>query len=100
MSRKDRIQTKDATLLNYGFLDGGFYTTTGIIPNCRFFCNLNIGLDEIMETQNEIVKKGQVDFVITRDTELESERYECIATAVFYSEGAERKYFLYQYQPV
>ena len=89
-------QKKDATLLNYGFLDGGFYTTTGIIPNCKFFCSVNIALDEMTEMQNEFVNKGQVDFVITRNSELESERYECIATSTFYFEGSEWEYFLYQ----
>lgn len=87
---------KNATLLNYGFLDGGFYTTTGIIPNCRFFCNLNIELDEIMQTQNRFIKEGKVDFVVTRDAELESEQYKCVAFSTFYFEGADRKYFLYQ----
>ena len=53
-------KTDNATLLNYGFLDGGFYTATGIVPNCKFFCNLNIKLDEIMETQNEFIKNGKV----------------------------------------
>lgn len=90
---------ENATLLNYGFLDGGFYTTTGIVPNCRFFCNLNIRLDEIMETQNEFVEQGLVDFVVTRNKELESKRYECVATTTFYLEGDEYTYFLYQRIP-
>lgn len=89
-------QKENATLLNYGFLDGGFYMTTGIVPNCRFFCDLNFKGTKIMEAQNEYVERGQVDFVITQDTELESKQYACIATSTFYLEGAERKYFLYQ----
>lgn len=89
-------QKENATLLNYGFLDGGFYTTTGIVPNCRYFCNLNIKLAEIMETQNEFVEQGKIDFIIARDKELESKRYECIATTTFYFEGVEKDYFLYQ----
>lgn len=89
-------KSENATLLNYGFLDGGFYTTTGIIPNCRFFCNLNIELDEIMQTQNRFIKEDKVDFVVTRDAELESEQYRCVAFSTFYFEGVDRKYFLYQ----
>lgn len=89
-------KSENATLLNYGFLDGGFYTTTGIIPNCRFFCNLNIELDEIMQTQNRFIKEGKVDFVVTLDAELESEQYKCVAFSTFYFEGVDFKYFLYQ----
>ena len=83
---------KDATLLNYGFLDGGFYTTTGIVPNCKFFCRLNMWLDEMDETQNEYVENGKVDFVVTFNANPKLERYECIATSSF--GGTE--YFLYQ----
>lgn len=89
-------EVEDATLLNYGFLDGGFYTTTGIVPNCKYFCNLNIGLAEIMETQNEFIQQGKVDFVVTRDTELDTDLYECVAQASFYFEGSVRTYCLYQ----
>lgn len=89
-------QVDNATLLNYGFLDGGFYTTTGIVPTCRYFCKLNIPLEEMMEAQDEVVNSGGVDFVVTRDKELKSEQYRCVATATFYFEGANREYYLYQ----
>ncbi len=89
-------QVDNATLLNYGFLDGGFYTTTGIIPNCKYFCNLNVPLKEIMDTQNEFVDQGKVDFVVTRNKELNSNLYECIKTTSFYLEGTEYTYSLYQ----
>ena len=89
-------KTDNATLLNYGFLDGGFYTATGIVPNCKFFCNLNIKLDEIMETQNEFIKNGKVDFIVTSNSKLEAELYECVATASIFYEGYEYEYRLYQ----
>lgn len=89
-------QKENATLLNYGFLDGGFYTVAGIVPSCRYFCNLNIGLPEIMDTQNEFAEQGKVDFIVTRDTDLEFDLYKCVASASFYFEGAEREYLLYQ----
>ena len=89
-------KTDNATLLNYGFLDGGFYTATGIVPNCKFFCNLNIKLDEIMETQNEFIKNGKVDFVVTSNSKLEAKLYECVATASIFYEGCEYEYRLYQ----
>ena len=89
-------QVENATLLNYGFLDGGFYTTAGIIPNCRYFCNLNIKLDEIMETQNKYVDQRLVDFVVTRNEELKSDQYILVATSSMYFEEKTYDYYLYR----
>lgn len=87
---------EDATLLNYGFLDGGFYTAAGIVPNTRFFCYLNIALPEIMETQRQIVADGAVDFVVTRSYPLQSENYECVAESSMFFAGKIYDYYLYQ----
>ena len=38
-------ETPDATILNYGILDLGFYTTTGTIPNCKYYCKPNIDFE-------------------------------------------------------
>ncbi len=89
-------QKEDATLLNYGFLDGGFYTTTGIIPNCRFFCYLNIPLDDVMDTQREFVREGKVDFVVTRSYKLNSPNYECIAKASMFFDTKVYDYYLHR----
>ena len=88
--RFDRIisQKKDATLLNYGCLDGGFYTVSGIVPDCRFFCELNVEYEDMYKQQKEIASSGGVDFIVTRDEELDSDAYECIDTCEFpYSRG-------------
>lgn len=61
-------QTQNATLLNYGRLDLGIYTTTGIIPTIKYFQNLNIPHDIfpiIMDEQNRYIKEGLVDYVVT-----------------------------------
>lgn len=89
-------QVENATLLNYGFLDGGFYTVAGIIPNCRYFCKLNIELDEIMETQDRYVEQCLVDFVVTRNEELESDQYKVVATSTIYFEKETYVYYLYK----
>ncbi len=95
------IQTKEnPTLLNYGFLDGGFYTAADVIPTCKAFCKLNIPLPEIMESQNYFVNEGLVDFVVTRGKELDSARYKIVATAVFPFEGHTFTYYLYQLDSV
>lgn len=87
---------ENATLLNYDVLDLGVYTTTGIVPNCKYFVNLNIDLKEIMDTQNEFVRQGKVDYIVTRDKPLTVDNYKCIATDKFYFEGVERTYRLYK----
>ena len=56
-------------LLNYGFLDGGFYTTTGIIPNIRYFQKQNISnaiFPENIQEQERAIRHKTVDFVVTR----------------------------------
>lgn len=69
-------QTKDPTLLNYGDLDGGFYTTTGIIPNVRFFMKANFAhsrLPIIKDEQNRYVHEQVVDYI---DMVVEASNYE------------------------
>lgn len=59
----------NATLLNYGSLDGGFYTTTGIVPNVRFFQSQNINEAKfplVMEEQNRYIQDKVVDFIVIR----------------------------------
>lgn len=89
-------QKEDATLLNYGFLDGGFYTAAEIVPDTRFFCYLNIPLPDVMNTQRQLVADGAVDFVVTRTNQLRSENYECVAEATFFFAGKDYNYYLYQ----
>lgn len=60
-------QTPGATLLNYGFLDAGFYMSADVLPVNRFFCRLNLPDDRfpiMMEEQNEIVARAKVDYVV------------------------------------
>lgn len=62
-------QTKDATLLNYGYLDHGFYTAANITPNVRFFENQNIDYSRfplIMDEQNRYIKDKEIDYVVIR----------------------------------
>ena len=58
---------KNPTLLNMGFLDGGLYTTTGIIPNVRFFEVQNIDYKvypDNLDTMRDAVKKKKVKFIL------------------------------------
>ena len=66
------IQTVDnATLLNYGFLDGGFYFASGATPACRYFCYFNIDTPEMWYEQNTCIRNGEADFIVTRYYKLE-----------------------------
>ena len=60
-------QYKDPTLLNYGFLDAGVYTTTGIVPNTRFFEQQNIDYEVFPDNKDEMIKyikNKEVKFVL------------------------------------
>ncbi len=69
-------RAEDPTLLNYGFLDGGFYTVADIVPESKYFCRLNIQLPEMYAAQAaEILSQ---------------------TTATQYFEGVEFTYYLYK----
>ena len=76
------------TLLNYGFLDGGFYTAADILPTEKYFCKLNVSLPEMTQAQDAAVQGGAVQFVVTRSDTMGNskakrleENYERIAQA-------------------
>ena len=94
-------QVENAKILNYGFLDGGFYYAAGIDPNCKFFCTLNIDAPDMWSSQREAINNGEVDFVITRRYPLSSysansSGYRLVDEASFYFEGVDFTYYLYQ----
>ena len=94
-------QVENPKILNYGFLDGGFYFAADVLPNCEFFCTLNINAPDMWEIQRECIQNGDVDFVITRRYTLDtysagSSGYELVDKAAFYFEGMEFTYYLYQ----
>lgn len=58
---------KDPTLLNMGFLDIGVYTTTGIVPNTRFFEVHNFSYNKFKDNIDEMekyVNNKQVKFIV------------------------------------
>ena len=89
-------QKENATLLNYGFMDSGFYTVTGIVPSNRYFCIMNVDKTEAREEQDNIVRNGMVDFVITRDEKLDSALYEEKMVSEFIYEDVMYEYTLYE----
>lgn len=62
-------QTEHATLLNYGFLDGGFYMAADVLPSTRFFCRLNLrdsDFPQMRDEQERLIADAEVDYVVFR----------------------------------
>ena len=90
-------QSEDQTLLNYGFLDGGFYFAAGVLPTETYFCTLNIDLPDMERALQDSVRQGKTGFVITRSKQLKnSERYHLVNEADLIFEGRNWHYYLYQ----
>lgn len=93
--------------MNYGFLDGGFYTVLDQVPSERAFCILNRNPDEMLAEQNTYVQEGRTHFVVTwkaqtvteeelRKLPVVSENYELVEFLYFEFEGDLRTYALYE----
>lgn len=64
---------ENPTLLNAGFLDAGVYTTSGIVPNIRYFELQNLSYDRYpdnLDSINKYIEDKSVMFVLyyTRDS--------------------------------
>lgn len=74
---------ENPTLLNCGFLDGGFYLAADVLPAERWFCRLNVSHDACFEAQSSAVREGRTDFVVTwkntlEDLDMDSSLYDRI----------------------
>ena len=102
-------QTENPTLLNYNFLDGGFFLKSETpLPDSIYFCKVNIPRENLPEMyidqENSIVEK-ETDYVITRtykkeileekiDFEPLYQNYELISTA--YEGNDKYTYYLFK----
>lgn len=75
-------QTPDATLLNYGFMDAGFYTACNIAPTVKYFHQTNVHLQEMLDEQIRYIEEGVTDYVVTRGRQPDSiaNHYDLVAT--------------------
>lgn len=73
----------EATLLNYGFMDAGFYTATGITPSVKYFHRTNVPLQDMLDEQIRYIDEGLCTYVITRGKQPDSlyTLYDLVATA-------------------
>lgn len=100
-------QTENPTLLNYGALDIGLYTTTGITPTMKFYCIFNSRYPRQLEEQNEYIKNKAVEFIVTRLPSTDStrrleeipylyENYELLSSETQVNGDTEFNYFLFK----
>lgn len=85
---------KNPTVLNYNFLDGGFYAAAEVVPNIKYFCHLNIGIGS--KEMEQHIKNKKVDFYICRDKQIQFDGYTEVSSASFQYEEQYRTYYLYQ----
>ena len=76
-------ETPGATLLNYGFMDAGFYTAARITPNVKYYHQTNVPLQEMLDEQVRYIHDGVCDYVVTRGRQPEDilKNYDLIAVA-------------------
>lgn len=100
-------ESDDESVLNYGFLDGGFYTVLDQIPEMRYFCTLNVDYFGILEEQNKYLEKEMTNWVVTwrgeitteqelRQIPVLTEHYELVTYLYFPLESDYRTYALYR----
>jgi hypothetical protein len=94
------------SLLDFSHLDYGFYQATGILPDVKYFCDLNIHFDEITQAQRQWLEEGRFDYVVCFDPApramtkqplaglIASGRYRHVASASYVYERKERKFLL------
>ena len=74
-------ETPGASLLNYGFMDAGFFTASGLTPTVKYFHQTNVPLEEMIREQQRYIEEGLCDYVVTRGKHPESiyQHYELAA---------------------
>ncbi len=102
-------RSPDKSLLNYGSLDMGFYTTTGVLPDVKYFELQNLDYSRYplnTDEQNRYIRDGVTEFVVLRDfnqkdipnlkvSALKS-KYSLVASGDQYFEGYMFTYYLFQ----
>ena len=108
-------QVPGATVLNYGFLDGGFYTAADVTPSFKYFMLNNIDredLPEMYSEQQRYIIDREATFVVLRMNKDDNastagitalrENYELVAEKVlaYRGSGLVFKYGLYRLRAV
>lgn len=93
-------QSPRASLLNYGTLDGGFYTAAGVLPPCRYFCITNMPLQDQWSQQDGLMDAGSVDYAVALAGNLQERfpLYHCIDQCSYDGGEGIVTWYLYQRQ--
>lgn len=89
------LQKENPTLLNYGTLDLGFYTASGIVPTNKYFIKIHVPLKEMDDEQNRILEEGLVDFVVSKER-LKAKRYFLVSDATLDIRKRHYEFYLYE----
>lgn len=94
------IAGEDPSLLNYGTLDGGFYTAAGVLPPARYFCVTNMPLEGQWEEQNALLENGAVEYAVALVGDLEQRfpHYRCVDQCTYDGGEGTVTWYLYQWQ--
>ena len=93
---RQQKKEQDITLLCYAMPDAGFYLAADVIPAYRFFATSNVGLPEIGQEQARYIQERSAEFIVTRNRDETPEGYRLLDTQVFWSEGYDDEYRLFQ----
>ena len=89
------------SLLNYGFIDGGFYLAAGQIPEFRYFCLNNMKIPEMETAQDYYISSGKARYAVMRSAsqfpDIVPEGYELISTSKMCYYDKLFYYFLFKY---
>lgn len=61
-------KNKAKTLLNYGFLDSGFYMSADILPSVRYFELQNAPVDGMNEVLGQMIDNRKFDYIVVIQT--------------------------------
>lgn len=93
---REQKKEKEISLFCYAFPDGGFYLAANVIPAYRYFATSNVGLPAIGREQARYLDEKSAEFIITRNRDETPEGYRLLESQVFWSEGYDDEYRLYQ----
>ncbi len=57
-------EKENATMLNYGFLDGGFYMAADILPNTRYFERQNGNMVDYDKLIKREISEKKFDYIV------------------------------------
>ena len=93
---REKKTEPDISLFCYAFPDGGFYLAADVIPAYRYFATSNVGLPEIGQEQARYLEDRSAEFIVTRNRDETPDGYLLLDTQVFWSEGYDDEYRLFQ----